>query len=798
MEFTCRTCKKTGHIAAVCNSGKGYKSPPNRSPTQSRPPQRGKSTSTRAHYIETEEVSNALDELHLFAVGATSKSKPLTCEVVIEGSPIIMEVDTGAEVSIISEDTCKTVFPELQPAQSNVLLKTYTNEVMKVVGELPVKVQYGEQTETLTLIVVSGSGPSLLGRDWLQKLCLDWQKMCHQISSLSSEVSSLCTKYANLFKDELGTVSSHKATLQVNPEAMPKFHKACPVPFAIKDAIGAELDRLECEGILKKVNHSTWAAPIVAVPKKDGKFRICGDYKVTVNKSLDIDQYPLPKPADLFATLAGGQLFTKLDLTQAYQQLLLDENSQLYTTINTHQGLYQYTRLPFGISSAPAIFQKTMDVILQGIPHVCCYIDDILVTGVNKHEHLQNLEEVLRRLEHNNLRIKKSKCEFFKDSVEYLGHSVDAQGLHTLPSKVEAILKAPDPRNLQQLRSFLGLLNYYGKFIPNLASIVHPLNHLLQKDAKWAWTSDCAQAFAAAKEVLNSSQVLAHYDPTLPITMAGDASAYGIGSVISHVLPDGSERPIAFASRTLSASEKNYCQLEKEALSLVFGVKKFHQYLYGRKFTLITDHKPLLAILGPKKGIPPLAAARLQRWAILLSAYNYDIQFKSTSTHANADGLSRLPISDTMTTDQSVEVSLFNVAQINSLPVTAQQIDRLTKSDPCLSKVLQYTRQGWPSTVPEQLKPYKQRANEITIEGNCLLWGIRVLIPEKLRGDIIRELHQNHPGISRTKAVARSYVWWPKLDQHLEDMVKACTSCQAIKEAPPVAPLHPWIWPTKP
>ena len=449
------------------------------------------------------------------------------------------------------------------------------------------------------------------------------------------------------------------------------------------------------------MDHSVWAAPIIVVHKKDGRFCICGDYKVTVNRSLDIDQYPLPKPADLFATLAGGQMFTKLDLAQAYQQLLLDKNSQQYTTINTHQGLYQYTRLPFGISSAPAIFQKTMDVILQGIPHVCCYIDDILVTGVNQQEHLQNLEEVLRRLEQNNLRIKKPKY---------------AQGLHTLPSKVEAILRAPDPENLQQLRSFLGLLNYYGKFIPNLANIVHPLNQLLQKDAKWTWTPDCVQAFTAAKQALNSSKVLAHYDPSLPITMAGDASAYGIGSIISHILPDGSERPIAFASQTLSSSEKNYCQLEKEALSLVFGVKKFHQYLYGRKFTLITDHKPLLAILGPKKGIPPLAATRLQRWSILLSAYNYDIQFKSTSAHANVaiDGLSRLPISDNTTPDQSVEVNLFNVAQINCLPVTAQQIDGLTKSDPCLSKVLQYTRQGWPSTVPEELKPFKQRANEIT------------------------------------------------------------------------------------
>ena len=351
----------------------------------------------------------------------------------------------------------------------------------------------------------------------------------------------------------------------------------------------------------------------MAVPKQDGKFRICGDYKVTVNAALDIDQYPLPKPDDLFTSLAGGQKFTKLDLAQAYQQLVLDESSRKFTTITTHQGLYQYTRLPFGIASAPAIFQKTMDQILQGIPHVTCYIDDILITGANEQEHLHNLEEVFRRLDQHNLRIKRAKCEFMKLSVEYLGHSVDSEGLHTLPSKVEAIQQAPQPQNVQQLRSFLGLLNYYGKFISNLADIIHPLNQLLHKDAKWTWNQACAQAFTAAKQALKSSQVLIHYDPSLPITLAGDASAYGIciGSVISHVLPDGSERPIAFASRTLSPSEKNYAQLEKEALSLIFELKRFHQYLYGWKFTLITDHKPLLTILGPKKEIPPLAAARL-------------------------------------------------------------------------------------------------------------------------------------------------------------------------------------------
>ena len=297
-----------------------------------------KSTSTRTHYVETEQVNNASDELHLFATGTSSKPKPLTCVVVIEGSPLVMEVDTGAEVSIISEDMRRAIFPALQPVKSNLRLKTFPNEVMSVVGELQVKVQYGKQTKALKLIVVSGSGPSLLGHDWLQKLCLDWQNIYHQISSPLTEPSLSYTKYSNLFKNELGTVSSHKATLQVYPEAIPKFCKACPVPFAIKEAAGAKLDRLECEGVLKKMDHSAWDAPIVAVPKKDGRFRICGDYKVTVNRSLDIDQYPLPKPDDLFATLAGCQLFTKLDLTQAYQQLLLDESSQQYTTINTHPG----------------------------------------------------------------------------------------------------------------------------------------------------------------------------------------------------------------------------------------------------------------------------------------------------------------------------------------------------------------------------------------------------------------------------------------------------------------------------
>ena len=323
---------------------------------------------------------------------------------------------------------------------------------------------------------------------------------------------------------------------------------------------------------------------------------------------------------------------------------IVEEESRPFVTVNTHQGLYRYTRLPFRVASAPALFQKLMDRVLQGIPGVACYIDDILICGKDDTSHLTTLAEVFRRLEAHGFRLKREKCEFRMPSVEYLGHLIDQDGIRPLPSKVAAIDRAPAPTNVQELRSFLGLLNYYGKFISNLATLIHPLNELLKTSKKWDWTEECAKAFEQAKKQLSSGQLLTHYNPSLPIHMAADASAYGVGAVISHMFPDGSERPIAFASRTLTASEKNYAQLEKEALSLVYGVKKFHQYLYGRKFVLITDHKPLTTILGPKKGIPSLAAARLQRWAILLSAYDYTIKYKSSQDHCNADGLSRLPL----------------------------------------------------------------------------------------------------------------------------------------------------------
>ncbi len=242
------------------------------------------------------------------------------------------------------------------------------------------------------------------------------------------------------------------------------------------------------------------------------------------------------------------------------------------------------------------------------------------------------------------LQLQKNKCTFMASSVVYLGHRIDAQGLHPVSDKVQVIHQAPQPRNTTELKSYLGLLSYYSRFLPNLSSTLAPLYQLLHRNMPWRWTLEEKRAFDASKQLLTTSQVLTHFDPKLVILLACDASAYGIGAVLSHQMPDGSERPIGLASRTQSDVEKKHYQIEKEGLACVFGVKRFHSYLFGQHFTLYTDHQPLLTLFNENRAIPPQASSRIQRWALTLSMYEYTMGFRSTTRHGNADAMSRLPL----------------------------------------------------------------------------------------------------------------------------------------------------------
>ena len=583
--------------------------------------------------------------------------------------------------------------------------------------------------------------------------------------------------------------------LQLKPDAVPRFHRPSPIPYALRDEVKAELEKLEKDGILEKVDHSDWAAPIVVVKKANGGLRICGDYKVTINSSLVVDQYPLPLPEDLFATLEGGVLFTKLDLSQAYLQVELDEDSRSLCTINTPFGLFRYTRMPFGVACAPSKFQKIMDDLFRDLPWVKVFLDDILIAGKTREEHWNRVQEVLRRLMAAGIRLQREKCFFAAKELPYLGYIVSQEGLKTAPSKVKAIKEAARPKNVSGLRTFLGLVQYYGKFIPKMADLTAPLNKLLRKNVFWKWTDEQERAWVGLKEALSSAEVLAPYQPQLPLRLACDASPFGVAAVLSHVMPDGNERPIAYASKSLSAAERNYSQLDKEALAIIFGVRRFHSYIYGRIFTLITDHKPLLGILGPNKGIPPLAAARMQRWALILAAYHYNLEFRRTEEHANADAFSRFPLPSQ--SDSSLGMppeTLFHVNFFKTC-VTVENVRQETNSDPILSLVVKRLKNGWqPEDGGSEIGPFYRRRAELSLSDNVILWGSRVVVPSTLRPAILELLHADHQGIAKMKSLARSYVWWPKMDQHLVDTATECDDCKSCRNVP--KRLKGAMWPT--
>ena len=847
-DVECRVCKKKGHIAKACrskpedkkdkptkwtkhldasskpsdqnlknNAGEiwsGRTRPPEDQPAQVNSSEKEFPTTPvepqptikkeRAKSIPgfvTEYQAGNIRDIELFSVKAEGEDiesesdivKPYYVFLRVNDKRLKMEVDTGAAVSVISESLYKRRFRKKKLMPSNCVLRTYSKQSLRLLGSISVTAKCNGITRVLTLLVVKGNGPALLGRDWIKKLKLDWS-FVNRVAPQSFE--DLCDKYPEVFEPSLGKVKGIKAKLHVVPGAMPKFCKPRTVPYALREAVEVQLSKLEADGVITPVSYSEWAAPTVNIPKVDQTVRICGDYKVSINPWLEVDQYPIPKPQDLFTKLAGGERFTKLDLSQAYQQVELDESSKQYLTINTHKGLYQVNRLPYGVASAPAIFQKLMDQVLQGIDGVICYLDDILITGKNTETHMNHLEEVLKRLSAHNFKAKREKCAFFQHSVSYLGHVIDSEGIHPIQEKCEAIANAAMPTTTTELKSFLSLLSYYGKFIPNLSTIIAPMTGLLQKEVKWEWSELCQKAFEAAKKQLLSSKVLVHYNPDLPLILACDASPVGIGAVISHKMQDGSEKPISFASRMLTKAEKNYSQIEKEALGLVFGVIKFHEYLFGRKFTLITDHKPLLKILGPKTGVPPLAAARMQRWALILAAYTYEIQYKPSGEHGNADALSRLPIADKSFPKSN---PIFRVSYLDSLPITAKDVAQETDRDPVLSKVKHYVLTGWPKYISDEtLQPFVKRKFDLTVENDCVLWGFRVVIPEKLQRRLLLELHESHWGMVKMKSLSRSLFWWPTLDEDIVNEANQCDICKHQRSMPATAPVHTWKWASGP
>ncbi|XP_049271651.1 uncharacterized protein K02A2.6-like [Rhipicephalus sanguineus] len=712
-----------------------------------------------------------------------------------------MEVDTGSPVCVIPRqlyEKHRDQWPKLRP--SSVKLSCYSGR-LPVLGELALSVSHKGATVECALTVLDCAGPSLCGRDLIQLLNVAGVPVVCVAGVLEpteqtgkSSVNSIFNDFHDVFSEELGLITGPPVSLHLKEGAVPKFCKSRPVPYALRDRVSLELDRLVSLGVLSPVAHSEWASPIVVVLKKDGAVRICGDFKATVNPACATEQYPLPIIEDMFAQLHDGDCFSTLDLRDAYNQVVLDDSAKKICVINTPKGLFCYNRLPFGIASAPAIFQRKMDEVLAGLVGAQAYLDDVLISEKSS-DSGERLKNVLERFRERGVKLRHDKCKLRSPAVTYLGHRIDRDGLHPTEKNLDAIMQAQSPRNVTELRSFLGMITFYARFLPNMSTTLFPLYQLLEKNARWHWEQPQELAFKVAKQSLKAAKVLVHFDPSKELKLECDASPYGVGAVLFHTIGNA-HRPIGFRSRTLTQAERNYSQLEREALALVFGVTKFRDYLLGREFTLVTDHQPLLGLLRSDRQTPPMAAARIQRWALQLGAYRYQLQYAPGRQMLNADALSRLPLQTTETDDDGEPLEyVLSLNQLEGGAVTTRELKAFTASDPVLVEVKRYILHGWPrhaNGLARDILPFFDRKLELSVAHDLVYWGNRVIIPAEARVQVLQLLHETHQGSPAMKSVARSLFWWPGLDRNIEEVSAQCQNCVQNLPMPTAAPVVKW------
>ena len=572
-----------------------------------------------------------------------------------------------------------------------------------------------------------------------------------------NERVKLHTLIEDLFKnmpEGLGVTNRVEHVIRTSSD--PIKQRYYPVSPAMQVHIDKALKEMLDEDVIEKSN-SPWASPIVLIRKKDDSFRFCVDFR-KLNQVTERDAYPLPIISSILDKLRNAKCLTSLDIKSAYWQIPMAEESRKYTAFTVPgRGLFHFKRMPFGLHNAPATWQRFIDSVLgpELEPYVFVYLDDIIIISDTFEKHLEILKEVLNRLQNAGLKVGREKCHFCRPSLKFLGYVVDRNGLHVDPEKVESMVNIPTPRNIKEVRSFVGTVSWYRRFVPNFAHLVRPLTDLFKKSKKFNWTPECEESFRKAKECLVTAPILTCPDFNLPFVVQTDASDFGIGAVLSQKFEDG-EKVICYLSRSLNRSERNYSTTEKECLGVLWAVEKLRPYIEGVRFTVITDHYSLVWLNNLKD-----PQGRLARWAVRLQQFDFEIIHRKGKDHVVPDMLSR------------------------GVPVVAGISGE--DSDPWVRKMISAVEAnplGFPAWRVENGRLYKFiKATHIVVHENNEEW--KIVVGKRDRLEILKECHDSplagHMGVRKTFARVGAKYYWPKMRNDIANYVRKCSICQQVK-----------------
>lgn len=568
---------------------------------------------------------------------------------------------------------------------------------------------------------------------------------------------------------------SHSFEL-VDPTPISHSARRLPPPKH-NEVVREELEKMEKAGIITP-SVSAWSFPVVIATKKDGKPRFCVDYRL-LNKVMKADKWPLPKMEEIFDDLEGNKVFTTLDLFSGYWQVRMAAHCKEKTTFVCRYGTFQFEVMPFGLMNAPSTFQRMMDGIFRGLPFLRVYLDDVVVFSNSLSSHADHLLQVFGLIADNGLKLKIAKCAFAQSQTRLLGHVISGAGIKVDPEKITIILNTPELRNVTELRSFLGLAGYYRRFIPKFAEVSASLHAATSSKLKFQFSDEMREAFVELKEKLTSPPLLALPDFDEPFVVETGASSIAVGAVLPQKKEDGKIHPIQYASRTMTSTEKNYSACEREALAVIFALKKFRVYLLStQKFTLITDHQALQYAFKKK-----YIHGRLARWLDFLAEYEFEIRYRAGGKNGAADFLSRLREGEPNTSEPDD----------GDLICNAHDADRkqLEDLEPHLRDTYLYLEgEEMEDQDADQRRRVRKNAKRfLSWNGNLFRrtkGGIRFIPPRSARVQILRMLHDNigHWDVTTTKQFVLDRYWWPAVYRDIYDYVRGCQGCQKASSIP--------------